>query len=289
MANPIYITAEHVANTLGRPSAKVRAAIADRIPIWAAHGGAAGITQDARAAVNFIAQCAHETDRFRTTREYGNAAYLSYLNGRADLGNGPTDGPRYPGTGDIQTTGRFNFRKAGPRIAKMLGQPEGTTPDFEMEPKRLAELPWATLSALAYWHANGISAIACGAGDRTEAITRKINGGVNGLADRRALFVALAYRVLGHDSVKSFQRASNLDPDGDAGPLTRAAMFAALAGRPAVFSAPSTIAEPAPATPATPATPAAGRDDRLAALEAKVETMQQALAELAAAVIAQRG
>ena len=158
-----------------------------------------------------------------------------------------------------------------------------------MEPKRLAELPWATLSALAYWHANGISAIACGAGDRTEAITRKINGGVNGLADRRVLFAALTCQVLGFGNVKGFQRASNLDPDGDAGPLTRSAMFAALAGRPAVFSAPATIAEPALATPATPATPAAGRDDRLAALEAKVETMQQALAELAAAVIAQRG
>lgn len=289
MADPIYITAEHVANMLGRPSANVRAAIADRIPIWAAHGGAAGITQDARAAVNFIAQCAHETDRFKTTREYGNAAYLSYLNGRADLGNGPTDGPRYPGTGDIQTTGRFNFRKAGPRIAKMLGQPELAIPDFEMEPKRLAELPWATLSALAYWHANEISAIACGAGDRTEAITRKINGGVNGLADRRGLFAALTCQVLGFGNVKGFQRAAGLDPDGDAGPLTRAAMFAALAGRPAVFSAPATIAEPAPATPSTPATPAAGRDDRLAALEAKVETMQQALAELAAAVIARQG
>ena len=289
MADPIYITTKHVADMLGHPPAAVRAAIADRIPIWAAHGDKAGITQDARAAVNFIAQCAHETDRFKTTREYGNAAYLSYLNGRADLGNGPTDGPRYPGTGDIQTTGRFNFRKAGPRIAKMLGQPELAIPDFEMEPKRLAGLPWATLSALAYWHANEISAIACGAGDRTEAITRKINGGVNGLADRRVLFAALTCQVLGFDSIKGFQRAAGLDPDGDAGPLTRAAMFAALAGRPAVFSAPTTIAEPALATPSTPATPAAGRDDRLAALEAKVETMQQALAELAAAVIAQRG
>lgn len=289
MTNPIHITTKHVANMLGRPSAAVRAAIAKRIPIWAEHGEAAGITQDARAAVNFIAQCAHETDRFRTTREYGNAAYLSYLNGRADLGNGPTDGPRYPGTGDIQTTGRFNFRKAGPRIAKMLGQPELAIPDFETEPKRLAELPWATLSALAYWHANGISAIACGAGDRTEAITRKINGGVNGLADRRVLFAALTCQVLGFGGVKDFKRAAGLAPDGDAGPLTRAAMFAALAGRPVVFAKSADAATPPPAAPATPATPAAGRDDRLAALEAKVETMQQALAELAAAVIAQRG
>jgi len=289
MADPIYITAEHVANMLGRPSAKARAAIADRIPIWAAHGDKAGITQDARAAVNFIAQCAHETDRFKTTREYGNAAYLSYLNGRADLGNGPTDGPRYPGTGDIQTTGRFNFRKAGPRIAKMLGQPELTIPDFEMEPKRLAELPWATLSALAYWHANGISAIACGAGDRTEAITRKINGGVNGLADRRVLFVALTCQVLGFGNVKGFQRAAGLAPDGDAGPLTRAAMFAALAGRPVIFAKNADAAITPSAAPSAPETPAAGQDDRLAALEAKVETMQQALAELAAAVIAQRG
>ena len=77
--------------------------------------------------------------------------------------------------------------------------------------------------------------------------------------------------------------------DGDAGPLTRAAMFAALAGRPVVFAKSADAATPPPAAPATPATPAAGRDDRLAALEAKVETMQQALAELAAAVIAQRG
>ena len=69
-----------------------------------------------------IATASHESDRFNTLREYGGAAYLSYLDGR--LGNcvydvcgdnqfGEPDYVTYAGTGLVQVTGKANFRKVG--------------------------------------------------------------------------------------------------------------------------------------------------------------------------------
>lgn len=60
---------------------------------------------------HFLAQACHETDHFRTLREYasGNA-----YEGRTDLGNKqPSDGPRYKGRGIFQTTGRNNYLQLG--------------------------------------------------------------------------------------------------------------------------------------------------------------------------------
>ena len=94
-----------------------------------------------------------------------------------DLGNTiKGDGFRYRGRGLLQTTGRANYRS----LSRRLGV------DFEASPELLAEYKWAALSAADYWDSRKLNALA-DAGD-FERITRKINGGLNGQADRLKLW-----------------------------------------------------------------------------------------------------
>lgn len=140
------------------------------------------ITGPARLGM-FLAQIGHESGGFRYTTEiWGPTAAQARYEGRKDLGNTePGDGARFKGHGFIQTTGRFNHARVRDRLRERLSI---EVPDFEAEPERLAELQWACLSATDYWDWKGLNALA-DAGD-FEAVTRKINGGINGLADRRA-------------------------------------------------------------------------------------------------------
>ena len=63
------------------------------------------------------------------------------------------------------------------------------------------------------------------------AITKVVNGGKTGLADRERLYTRAALHLLGYspDDVTGFQRAGGLRVDGIAGPLTREALHQALA------------------------------------------------------------
>ena len=136
-----------------------------------------GIDTPQRLAA-FLSQVGHESGGFRYTTELASGEAYE---GRKDLGNTqPGDGPRFRGHGFLQTTGRFNHARVRDRLRERFGD----VPDFEAEPERLAELQWACLSAADYWDWKGLNALA-DAGD-FEGITRKINGGLNGLADRRA-------------------------------------------------------------------------------------------------------
>jgi putative chitinase len=64
--------------------------------------------------------------------------------GRKILGNiHAGDGPRYRGRGLIQTTGRTNYQLARDDIRKIVPD----APDFEADPVKLEEFPWALLSA----------------------------------------------------------------------------------------------------------------------------------------------
>lgn len=149
----------------------------ERAALFAPHLAAAchhhHIDTRARLAA-FLAQIGHESGGLRWVREIANGQAYE---GRASLGNTqPGDGPRYRGRGLIQITGRFNYR-ATARSLQPLG-----APDFEAEPEAL-ELPqWAAWSAADYWASRGLNELA-DAGD-FEAITRRINGGLNGHADR---------------------------------------------------------------------------------------------------------
>ncbi len=103
------------------------------------------------------------------------------------MGNGPEasgDGWRYRGRGPIQLTGRDNYRACGAGIGL----------DLAAEPELLTTPGAGCLAAAWFWARNGLNALA-DAGDFV-AITRKINGGVAGLAERQA-FWARAKAALG--------------------------------------------------------------------------------------------
>lgn len=138
-----------------------------------------GITTPLRLA-HFLAQAAHETDGFKTLVEYGGVDYFNKRYGPhtsvgKELGNTQAnDGARFRGRGIFQCTGRFNYAKYG----KLIGV------DLIANPGQAASLPNSVRIACEYWKAKGLNALADA--DNIEAITRKINGGRNGLKDRKA-------------------------------------------------------------------------------------------------------
>ncbi|ELK4757846.1 TPA: glycoside hydrolase family 19 protein [Pseudomonas aeruginosa] len=109
----------------------------------------------------------------RNPRAIANNAYAA-RNGNGDEASG--DGWRFRGRGLLQITGRANYRAAGGG----LGQP------LEAEPELLEQPDWAALSAAWWWSTHGLNELA----DRGEfaAITSRINGGLNGQAERLALW-----------------------------------------------------------------------------------------------------
>jgi putative chitinase len=135
------------------------------------------ITTKLRVAA-FIAQIGHESGRFQFLQElWGPTDAQRRYEGRQDLGNTQRgDGYRYRGRGLIQLTGRNNYRTTG----QALGL------DLEGDPG-LAALPEnAALIAGHFWDSRNLNPLA-DAGDFT-TITRCINGGTNGLADRRKIY-----------------------------------------------------------------------------------------------------
>lgn len=140
---------------------------------------AAGITTRLR----LWAQAAHESDRFRTLEEYGGPAYFARYDGRRDLGNTQAgDGARYHGRGLFQLTGRANYRRYGALIGL----------DLEGSPERAKEPAVSLAIAFAYWRDRGCNAAADA--DDVVAVTKLVNGGRNGLAQRRQL-LALAKTI----------------------------------------------------------------------------------------------
>lgn len=130
---------------------------------------------------HFIAQIAHESGEFRYVREIYSGK--SYDTGRkaANLGNTPEadgDGQKYRGRGLIQITGRSNYQRCSLALfgdTRLLDKPE------------LLEQPdYAVRSACWFWKANNLNALA----DRDDirAVTRRINGGYNGIDHRVQLY-----------------------------------------------------------------------------------------------------
>jgi len=122
-------------------------------------------------AAHLLAQTCHESAGFATTVEYASGEAYE---GRADLGNTqPGDGVRYKGRGLIQLTGRANYAAYG----KILGL------DLVGHPELAADPPTSLVVACEYWKQRGLNAFADQ--DDIETITRRINGGLNGIDDRR--------------------------------------------------------------------------------------------------------
>lgn len=140
-----------------------------------------GINTPLRQA-HFLAQCAHESAGMRTTVEYASGKEYE---GRKDLDNThPGDGVRYKGRGLIQLTGRANYAAYG----KKLGI------DLVGHPDLAAAFPAAIETAALYWNDHNLND-AADAND-IALITKRINGGLNGLQSRKALFVK-AKKALG--------------------------------------------------------------------------------------------
>lgn len=92
------------------------------------------------------------------------------------------DGYCFRGRGPIQITGRANYAQARDDLRKVL--PAATVPDFEVDPVSLEQAQWGAFSAGNFWNRHGLNKLS-DANDFTE-ITRLINGGQNGTADRLA-------------------------------------------------------------------------------------------------------
>ena len=133
-----------------------------------------GINTPLREA-HFWAQAAHETGGFKWMREnWGPTPAQEKYEGRKDLGNiQPGDGKRYAGRGIFQLTGRANYKHFGGLLAlDLVGYP-----DLAAEPENALRI------ACEYWRSRNINA--CADADDVVAVTKKINGGTNGIADRR--------------------------------------------------------------------------------------------------------
>jgi putative chitinase len=160
----------------------------------------------------FIAQCGHESGQLRQLVEnlnYSAEALLRTWPKRftpqtaaavarkpeqianivyaSRMGNGPSvtgDGWKYRGRGGFQITGWLNYQACGQALSL----------DLLTKPELLEQPVYAALSAAWFWSSNGLNELA-DAG-RIEDVTRRVNGGLNGLDDRIAIYKR-ALNVLG--------------------------------------------------------------------------------------------
>jgi putative chitinase len=129
-----------------------------------------GITSPLQMA-HFIAQLGHESASFLYSEEIASGAAYE---GRRDLGNTQAgDGKRFKGRGLIQLTGRANY----------AAYSRHTGFDCLAQPAALASDPMLAVDVSCwFWHDRGLAAMA--ERDDVKAVTKRINGGFNGLDDR---------------------------------------------------------------------------------------------------------
>jgi putative chitinase len=130
---------------------------------------------------HFLGQVGHETGGLRWLEEiWGPTSAQRGYEGRRDLGNTqPGDGYRFRGRGLFHLTGRANYE----RFARAVGQPQ-----ILENPDLVATPYWAAHSAGWFWHVGnrtGRSLNALADRDDLPGITLVINGGLNGLENRR--------------------------------------------------------------------------------------------------------
>ncbi len=135
----------------------------------------AGVATDLQR-LHWIAQACHETEGFRFLTEQGSAAYFQRYEADPALGDVRLgDGALYRGRGLFQITGRWNYAHFG----ALVGEPLEDNPGLAAQPGVAVRL------ACAFWAERGIGPHADQ--DDVPAVTRKINGGLAGLAERQAL------------------------------------------------------------------------------------------------------
>jgi putative chitinase len=131
----------------------------------------------------FLAQCAHETGNFLHLEELGGNRYLAQYDPTVNpakakaLGNTQAgDGAKYKGRGFIQITGKANYAKAG----QALGIDLVNNPELAARPDVAAKV------AVWYWQSR-VQPRVQDFSD-TRGVTKQINPGLKGLADRQSNF-----------------------------------------------------------------------------------------------------
>lgn len=124
---------------------------------------------------HFLSQTAHESGGGRWKREISDGWYLE---GRTDIGNTqPGDGPKYKGAGYIQLTGRYNYQK----LSDYLNDPR------VMEGVDYVAKTYPFTSAGYWWVSNEMNEL-CDTNPTVEQVTLRVNGGYNGLDDRKEYY-----------------------------------------------------------------------------------------------------
>lgn len=124
---------------------------------------------------HFLAQIGHESGALRYAEEIASGQAYEH---RADLGNTqPGDGQRFKGRGLIQLTGRANY--------EAYGQAKGRDFLGDDTSKALASDPAIAVDVAGwFWKTRGLNQLADT--DDIEKVTRRINGGLTNLPDRKA-------------------------------------------------------------------------------------------------------
>jgi predicted chitinase len=124
---------------------------------------------------HFLAQTGHESGGGKWKKELSDGWYLE---GRTDIGNTEAgDGPRFKGAGYIQLTGRYNYQKFADYIDDQR----------VMEGVDYVSQKYPFTSAGYWWESNGMNSL-CDTDPSVEQVTLRVNGGYNGLEDRKAYF-----------------------------------------------------------------------------------------------------
>jgi len=121
---------------------------------------------------HFLSQTAHESGGGRYRQEIASGWDYEY---RSDLGNTqPGDGPKFKGAGYLQLTGRANYQA----LSDYLNDPR------VMEGVEYVSNHLPFTSAGHWWMRNRMNDLIDG-GASVEQVTRRVNGGYNGLEDRK--------------------------------------------------------------------------------------------------------
>jgi putative chitinase len=147
---------------------------------------------------HWLAQICHESGCLRYVHElWGPTPAQRRYDTRSDLGNTPDadgDGYHNRGVGFLQYTGEYNIERALQRL--------GYPPDSN---ENLATPDGAARSAALFWFDHGLDTVAIRAGKDVKPITRIINGGYNGLAERQQYF----------DRIMTYMAATMLGDQGN--------------------------------------------------------------------------
>lgn len=124
---------------------------------------------------HFLSQTAHESGGLQWLKELADGSAYEF---REDLGNTqPGDGAKYKGAGVIQLTGRANYQA----FADFIPDPR------VMEGVDYVSATYPFCSAGFWWHNNDMNAL-CDRGASVKEVTKRVNGGTNGLTDREAYY-----------------------------------------------------------------------------------------------------